>query len=346
MRAQAFAVVTAAAFLVCPALADQPLPALPKIHPDIALSHPSIATQAKSVTAERATLRARHKTFRNACASVVAGTPQDSWCAAEDAALQSALEAHYDASEALIDAYEAAENVFVAGALVEYAQANGWSAADLKGIEDGIKNWRTYADYDAKKVNATWADIAARTGDAALTKSAARVKGFSSTGAGTQRSYNDCAIFAIASAAGVPYGAAAAVATKLIAEGKWRHPDERAKPQATIKSRGLMGGEVLMLAEYYGRASVITQDAFEATLAASRPVTVAVYPRNGTSQDGHQIVLTKAFRDGGTLWFQALDSNNGTLAKVFVRSDELTALIKETGIAYAPAQGRAIPPLR
>ena len=103
---------------------------------------------------------------------------------------------------------------------------------------------------------------------------------------------------------------------------------------------------MLLLAEYYGVARVIARDKFDAALTAGSPVAVNVYPANSSMLSGHQIVLTKTFSDGAQRWYEAMDSNRGPIAKIFIRADELTTLLKESGIAYAPDVGRAIRPPR
>jgi len=344
------ALLTAAMVLVAfapSALANEPLPALPVIHPAIAVSHPEIVQKFATFKTERDVIRARHKKFRAACASVDEGSAADRWCATEEAALQDEIGDHYLASLALIKTYLGLLSQFTIEAQIAYARTQRWSDKELNSLKAGFKAFASAddADYDPGKVNAIWKAMAARNGDADLTRLAAAAKGFSATGAGTQGNKEDCAVFAVANAAGVPYGAVAAMATKFVGEGKWRRAEERDDPQKTIEEVGLNGGEVLLLAEYYGMARVLARDEFDAALNASDPVMINIYPADNSLLRGHQVVLTKTFKDGSVRWYEAMDSNRGPIAKMFIRADELTALLKEPGIAYAPDR-RAIRPLQ
>ena len=81
-----------------------------------------------------------------------------------------------------------------------------------------------------------------------------------------QSEYMDCTIFAVANATHLPYGVVATRAAEVLRDAEWRSGAERANPQKTIEGIGLNGGEVVMLAEIFGRAEVIPPGAFPEAL--------------------------------------------------------------------------------
>jgi hypothetical protein len=131
----------------------------------------------------------------------------------------------------------------------------------------------------------------------------------------------------------------AARATELIRQGEWRHADERADPQKAIEQRGLMGGEVVMLAEAFGRADVVPFSDFAKTLREGRPVLVNVMPRNGDARFGHEVVLTKTFQHRGETWYVMMDSSQGPQERLFLSAKELNTMLKENGVAFRPEPG-------
>lgn len=325
------------------ALADERLPELTQMHPKLIAGHTDLSKKRQTLVIERKLLFARHKKFRAACISVEAGTDADRRCAAEDSALDDALAEHYEACVGWLEAYDELYDELLRADILAYARKHRWTSQDLAGLRKGMDAWQSYDQPHVGKEQAAaiWQNIAERKGDKQLRREAAAVKGFSTTGAGTQ-SFNDCALFAIANAAGVPYGAVAALATKFMSDGTWRLPDERADPQSAIEKKGLNGGEVLMLIEYYGRARVLPPSEFKPVLSAGRPILINVRPPSGSAFIGHQIVLTKSFRSDTTDWYEAMDSNDSAIGKLYLKADELNTLILETGIAYFPDDRRGV----
>ena len=191
------------------------------------------------------------------------------------------------------------------------------------------------------EVKLTWQAIKARGDDPALA-AAARAAGPGAIGAGQQTNFDDCAVFALASATNQPYGVVAARATQLLREGHWRTGAEHADPQGTIERIGLNGGEVIMLAEMLGEAEVVSHDAFASTLRAGRPILVNVYPSAG--RGAHEIVVTKAFSHDGQEWFEVLDSNHGPQGRYYLTDHELDIIQQEKGVAYRPAPGQTVVP--
>lgn len=184
-----------------------------------------------------------------------------------------------------------------------------------------------------------WAPLDGRSADATLIAAAARGQGPGLYSSGFQTgSFSDCAVFALATAAGLPYGVVAARANELLSEAPWRGARLRSQPEQVFKEGGLMGGELIMLAEALGQAEVISQKNFEATLQAGRPVMVNLTNENGRS--AHQVVLSKTFRHEGAVWYEMINSTQkGPSQRTFIRADEIAALLAEQGVAYRPDAG-------
>ena len=187
-----------------------------------------------------------------------------------------------------------------------------------------------------------WTNMQARENDLALKQQASKVGGVGYPGAGTQ-STNDCTIFALANAAGIPYGVAAARAAKLISEGEWRDPSERANPEIVFK-KGLNGHEVIMLAEAFGQAEVVPSTAFVATLIKAHPILLGVVltekeKDNSYSQYLHEVVLTKTFKYKGETWFEMMDSNQPATVRHYLTRKELGIIMFENGVAFHPDRG-------
>jgi hypothetical protein len=164
--------------------------------------------------------------------------------------------------------------------------------------------------------------------------------GFQGHGAGEQTQYNDCAVFAIANAAGVPYGVAAGKAAELIRQGNWRPPEARERPRELIEKSGLNGAEVIMLAESLGQAEVVSSADFARALKDGSLVMVNVTPRSGNSNGGHQVVLTKAFQHEGAPWYEMIDSSQGSHQRLYLSADELDTILQENGIAFRREPGQ------
>jgi hypothetical protein len=158
-------------------------------------------------------------------------------------------------------------------------------------------------------------------------------------GAGGQTRFEDCAVFALANAVGLPYAVVAARATELIPLSDWRSAEDRANPQAAIEKRGLTGGEVILLAESFGQAEVIPRSAFEKTLDEGRPIMLNVVPPDGNWNRGHEVVLTKTFQYQNDTWFEIMDSNLGPQRRLYLTRKELDIIIQENGVAFRPEPG-------
>ena len=212
----------------------------------------------------------------------------------------------------------------------------GWRGEEYSRLERGLRGLSLDSlDLRELAVRDTWRAIEQRPA-AEFAALASQGAGPGLPGAGRQN-HEDCALFALANATGLPYSVVAARAGELIREGTWRTPDERANPQATMQ-RGLNGGEVVMLAEAFGRAEILTPDKFSAALREGRTVMVNVAPPGVNG--GHQVVLTKTFQRGGETWYEMMDSNQGPMQRRYLSAGELGAILQEKGIAWQPDPGR------
>ncbi len=221
------------------------------------------------------------------------------------------------------------------------AKRLGWSEDEQARLNNALNSLNSDGDPDATSdhIIDAWNDVLARGQGADFAREAANGEGPGLfTGAGTQ-SFNDCAVFALANAAGLPYGVVAARATKLIDEGEWRSKADRANPQKAIEKKGLNGGEVIMLAESFGQAEVVPSSAFAKTLKEGRPVMVNVVPEDGNVKNGHEVVLTKTFQHNGETWYEMMDSNQGALERRYLSAKELGTILQENGVAFRPDTG-------
>lgn len=218
------------------------------------------------------------------------------------------------------------------------AKEMGLTAKEQVRLKDGLNSLDLVGAgaYEPERITESWANIEARMSSGEVAREAARGDGPGLAGVGTQIGQNDCAIFALATVSGQPYGVVAARATKLISEGEWRSASDRSSPQRAISQKGLNGGEVVLLAEAFGRADIVKPTEFVQTLKAGRPVMVSVVPSNGDINNGHQVVLAKTFQRGVETWYEVIDSTRGPMRRLYMSATELNFLIKENGIAYRP----------
>ncbi len=194
-----------------------------------------------------------------------------------------------------------------------------------------------------------WQRVAKRESDADLLRAAADAGGSKMPGAGTQ-STNDCTVFALANAAGLPYGVVAARATGLIGDGQWRKPDQRADPESVF-SAGLNGYEVIMLAESFGQAEVVKSSSFVDVLKDGRPILLGVRLAEQDAQGSyrsfpHEIVLTKSFEFRGETYFEIMDSNQPPTVRHYITKRELDTIIFESGVAFRPEGGTTVKSLK
>ena len=314
--------------------AGQSIPVLPEISPAIAGAHPELAQRRMMLVMERDVLRNNNQQHNGRCRNVEEGSREHAACDVSLVQLEAKIRRHIEASERFIAA-------FTIQAVNALAQRQGWSADKRARLNKALNKLKFDGDPNATGVmiRQSWRDILARGQGEEFARDASDGDGPGFPVAGTQTRYADCAIFALANAAGLPYGVVAARATDLIREGEWRPAAERANPRQVIEQQGLIGGEVVMLAEAFGQAEVVSSKNFAKTLKAGRPVMVNVVPEDGETQKGHEVVLTKAFRRGDETWFEMMDSNQGAQRRLYLSTKELNTMLQENGVAFRPEPG-------
>jgi len=279
----------------------------------------------------RQEIREKTAIHNRQCTGVEENSPFAATCADEQALLQNRIIAYGEE----VDNYN--ERVTIKS-MNMLAQKLGWNPEELKRLDRALNELA--ADLDEvthEQIDQTWEDVIARSQKEDLVRQASEGNGPGFLGAGEQTSFSDCAIFALANATGRPYGVVAALAAELIREGTWRKAKERENPQNLIETSGLNGGEIIMLAEAFGHAEVIKIKDFAKTLKEGRSVMVNVIPES--REGAHEIVLTKIFQYGGEAWFEAMDSNQGPLRRLYFNEQELSIIILENGVAFRPEPG-------
>jgi hypothetical protein len=234
--------------------------------------------------------------------------------------------------------------------MIVLARQLAWSPEKqvrLLGALDSLRNTgvRHGDGPEGDAIRGTWRDIGARGQGGDFAREAAQGDGQELYAAGTQTRYGDCAIFALASAAGLPYGVVAARAAELIRQGDWESTADRANPEGLIERPGLNGGEVIMLAEAFGQSEVVHSIDFPIALKGGRPVLVDIVSENGSTP--HQAVLTKAFFHNGQYpWYEMVDSHQGTQDRCYLSASELNTMLLQDGVAFRPEPGSTVAPLR
>lgn len=225
--------------------------------------------------------------------------------------------------------------------LIAYARAQGWSDEEMRRVDAALHNLSLAPERslpDPLLSDATWKAAQARSANRALADASDAGQGPALYGSGWQNGkFTDCAIFALATASGTPYGVQAARAGELLRDATWRAAGDRANPKSVFDDGGgLAGGEVVLLAEAAGRAELVPPGMFEATLREGRPVMI------GVSAEGarHEVVLSRTFQHEGQTWFEVIDSMTDKPGeRVFMTALELDGIIRENGVSYRPEPG-------
>ncbi len=320
------------------------VPALPEIpaYLPAEAARPLQAKRTQLDTQRKAVLDsgARHN---QRCSAVKEGSADHSECLASRTWLNGeikTLRAATDKLEDEIDGAVAAERIRIINSMNALAKRLGWSADEQARLDKALKklNFDGDPDVTGAQIRQAWKGVLARGDGGDLARAASQGEGPGFPGAGTQ-SFEDCTIFALANAAGLPYGVVATRAAELIRQGEWRSAAARANPQRAIEQRGLNGGEVVMLAEAFGQAEVVPSSDFAKTLREGRRVMINVVPQDGDTRSGHAVVLTKAFQHSGETWYEMMDSNQGPQRRLYLSAKELGIVLQENGVAFRPEPG-------
>lgn len=318
------------------------IPVLPELSPALAAAHPELVRRRAELMVERLRLRELANRHNAACGAVLEGSPEEQRCEIAREPLTRDRDRHADASWKFIGQHLIDSMNLLAGSRQD------WTPDERKRLDLALRKLGFDGDQKVTdvQVRQAWQDVLARGQTPELARLAAVGDGPGLHGAGQQTKYEDCAVFALASAAGLPYGVVAARAAELVAAGEWRTPGERAAPQKTIEQDGLVGGEVILLAEVFGEVEVVGSKDFAATLRGGRPVMVNVVPPGGEFTGGHQVVLAKVFQRGDQTWYEMIDSNQGPLRRLYLSAAELDVLLQENGVSFRPEKGTKAPLLR
>ncbi|MGI9077135.1 MAG: hypothetical protein ACR2G6_07385 [Gemmatimonadaceae bacterium] len=290
--------------------------------------------------ARRIELTAAGASINRDCASVVRGSKAHDICLERKRLFDDQTDALSDEIIAFIDQVDAAVERHIVSTMNALAKRLNWTVAERARVDSALRNVSGDGDPTATdaQIAGAWDDILARGAGSDLARAAAGGDGIGFPGAGMQGAREDCVVFALANAAGVPYGFAAALATRLIREGEWREAPERANPQQTIEKLGMIKGEVIMLAEALGQARLVGSADFARTIRAGSPVIVSVVPKGAGS--AHEVVLVKAFQHEGAQWYAMMDSHQGAVRRLYLSARELDILLLQKGVAYRPEPGR------
>jgi hypothetical protein len=337
-----FAILTALTLGLLTQSPAQQIPALKVLPPDMAPSGAALTARRTELTQERTTLHGKINDLNARCAAIKEGSAAEIACKHDQAELTIALNSHIEKSN---DFNEDAQPALTAYTMLNkmdaLAKKLGWSPEKQARLHKALHKLDFDGDPNATgdQIRRAWQDVLSRNMDADLVREASKGGGLGFPGAGTQTVHNDCTIFALANATGRPYGEVGATATELIREGEWRNAGDRANPQAAIEHDGLNGGEVVMLAESYGQAEVVSRSDFARTLNAGRPILLNVVGSGGNVNGGHEVVLTKTFQHDGETWFVMMDSYQGPQRRLFLSGKELNTMLQENGVAYRPEPG-------
>jgi hypothetical protein len=267
------------------------------------------------------------------CRQVELGSDAATNCIAKAKRVRAAVAAYREALSTFQDEVVVADMGAVVSGLDWTAAERARALAALSALGADGDPSSTIED-----IRKAWHDVLQRIDDPAFVAEAGHGAGPGFPDAGTQ-AFQDCTIFAMANATGELYDVVAARATTLIEKGSWRNAADRAHPQQVIEREGLMGGEVVLLAEAMGQVEVVPSERFASTLANGSQVMIAVVPQDGDVAMGHEIVLTRSFQHDGTSWFEAIDSNQGPMQHLFLSKRELDTILQERGVVSRPEPG-------
>jgi hypothetical protein len=354
-RIRRMVVVLSMIFGVAAQASAQQIPLLATL-PVTPASNPGLAANRAALVAERAALHSKIDALNVRCEAVKQGSAAESSCNSDRSTLLASLNSHIQRSndfnaavKLAIDSAPDTETDRVISGMNALAKHFGWSTDKRARLDRNLHHLDLDQDPTSTgtQIRNAWQDILARAQDADLVREASANGGLGFPGAGKQSpATNDCTIFALANAAGLPYGLVSARANELIRHADWHTANDRANPQSVIEKQGLNGGEVILMAEAFGQAEVIPSSAFASTLNSGRPVMVNVVPSNGNRDGGHEVVLTKTFQHGADTWFVMMNSAQDPDHYLFLSAAELNIMLKEKGVAYRPEPGNTPKPLR
>lgn len=306
----------------------------PSLPPDLLASDIKFLTVDRiSLTQEFSATQGEIDRQAKNCDSVEKGSPEAHECLVQVTAVKSAVKKYReDLQEFKANIKLSQSSYALVKDMLALSLRLNWPKAKIDRLEKALNDLggeRLVAT--PTQVREAWNAILARDKDGPLEREISQGEGPGVYASGTQTKFEDCTVFALATATGHPYGEVGANATQLISESTWHSADEQKNPQKVIESHGLNGGEVVMLAESFGQAEVIPRTAFAKTLKEGRPVMITVRP-------DHQVVLSRTFQRNGETWYEMMDSNQGS-RRLYLSGNELSTIQQENGIAVRPERG-------
>lgn len=236
-----------------------------------------------------------------------------------------------------------------------YLDALGWSRADRDSVLALNKGSGHETELDLSTVRQIYGSSMSRSAVeyAELAAAARQGKGQDLIAEGFQ-STNDCAVFALANAANLPYSVAAARANDLVSTAPWRTPAERRNPASVFRSGGLNGVEVNILAQGLGSARVVERDKLADELAAGRAVVISIdVPDKDDRKASHQVVVTRSFQHKGEMYYEVMDSNAKSArcpsckrSRTYWEATDFLNVANTDGIVLAPKAGSVVRSLR
>lgn len=320
------------------------MPAMPEIPLTLAddLRTPLIV-QRQPLALRKLALIEKGQALNQACANLAKDSSRHQICLTKQRQFNADVEALRSDMDKLTDDIDGALAIQIKriiNSMNALARQLGWSAEEQQRLDTALNSLGSDGGpATSGQIMQAWRAVLARARNDDIARKAALGDGPGFAGAGEQTRHQDCAVFALANAAGLPYGVAAARAAELIRQGEWRNADERADPQKTIEKNGLTGGEVIMLAEAFGQAEVVRSADFAKVLKEGRPLLVNLVPANGNVFGGHEVVLTKTFQHAGETWYEMMDSHQGPVRRLYLSATELSTMLQENGVAYRPEPG-------
>lgn len=237
------------------------------------------------------------------------------------------------------------EDEKVIGSMIAMFQKEGWSQKELDRLNVALRNLPLEHNLDPAQTRQVWNDMETRGPASGPAQDAAGGEGPVLYRPGQrQQSQDDCAIYALASAADLPYGVVAARAGELLRQAEeWRSSTETNNPQQVYdgkpgKPGGLNVAEIAILAEAFGQAEIIPPSDFSRILKEGRPVIIGVGLEGG---GGHEAVLSKTFVHKGETWYEMMDSNQkDPLRRLYLSAAELDGILLDNGLAFRPEPGK------
>lgn len=230
-------------------------------------------------------------------------------------------------------------------AAIRIARRTGMPDADVRRLSKALEDARGFKrPDDVDRIDAVWAAMNERLSDPQFAQAASQGRGPEIFLSGWQSGkFDDCVLFAIATATGQPYSVVAAHTNELVKVADWRNNFHRSDPEQVFSRRagGLNDYEAALVAEAFGQVQTVDPSDYAATLREERPIVIPVAAPN---EGFHELVLARTFRHDGLDWFEAIDSALEPGVRRYLSAAELAAIADAKGFTVKPET--AVPLLR